>query len=106
MMNTQALLLTALVAFCASPALADTATPMPTKQTMAMLHDRNCATKTVQKYELDGSVIDAVRGPVVRPVTEALTKCTFAPVSGMSHMSHMSMMSNAADSKPTVAEPK
>jgi hypothetical protein len=103
MMNTQALFLTALVAFSASPALADTATPMPTKQTMAMLHDRNCTTKTVQTYELDGSIIDAVRGPVVHPVTETHTSCAIAPSSAMSHTS---MMSNVATSKASVAEPK
>jgi hypothetical protein len=88
MLNTQTLLLTALVAFSASPALADTATPMPTKQTMAMLHDRNCTTKTATSYQLDGSVIDAVRGPVVHPVTETRTTCA------------------RATAKPPVAQPK
>jgi hypothetical protein len=100
MMNTQALFLTALVAFSASPALADTATPMPTKQTMAVLHDRNCTKKTVQTYQLDGSIVDAVRGPVVHPVTETRTTCAISPASAISHMS------NVAAPMPTAAESK
>jgi hypothetical protein len=103
MMNTQALFLTALLAFSASPALADTATPMPTKQTMAMLHDRNCTTKTVQTYELDGSIIDAVRGPVVHPVTQTRTTCAIVPAASMSHAS---AMANPATSTAPFAEPK
>jgi hypothetical protein len=67
---------------------------------MAMLHDRNCTTKTVQTYELDGSIIDAVRGPVVHPVTQTRTTCAISPVSAMSHTS------NVAAPMPTAAEPK
>jgi hypothetical protein len=99
MMNTQALLLTALVALSASPALADTATPMPTKQTMAMLGDRNCTTKTVQSYELDGSVIDAIRGPVVHPVTETRTTCVREAAPAMSHISNVAVPKAAASGK-------
>jgi hypothetical protein len=67
---------------------------------MAMLHDRNCTTKTVQTYELDGSIIDAVRGPVVHPVTQTRTTCAILPVSAISHMS------SVVTPKASVAEPK